>query len=268
MTSQLYGLLITTGLTSVLLFALYWFVIRKQEMGEAPTGKLMTFLEMYYEGFNNLMRGLSGGKLEKTYIYLFTLFNFILLNSLTPWFGLESAATTIMFTLPLAIITFIGAFIIGVGTMGIVKFAKHRYAQNPMEIILQFAPVVSMSVRLFAATFAGAIIGNVPWIIIHGITANSTNGAWGSGITEWAPLMQILVMWVWKIIDTLLSFIQAFVFISLTIIIWSSEVGPSWSRAKRKEIYSGKKTINTNNKETTIEVIVNKNDLSKGEENG
>ncbi len=238
MTSQLYGLLITMGLTVILLFSLWWFVIRKQEMGEAPRSKIMVLLESYYQGFYKLMDGLSGEKLRWSYLYLFGLFNFIMLNSLVDWIGLEPATTTIMFTLPLSIITFIGIFIIGIGTKGLWQFIRHKYVSDPMEIILQFAPVISMSVRLFASTFAGAIICNVPWIIMHGIVYNASSGgsAWGNPIVAWGPAIQIIVFWVWKIVDTLLGTIQAFVFIALTIILWVSDSGPSWSPAKRKEL--------------------------------
>jgi F-type H+-transporting ATPase subunit a len=65
-----------------------------------------------------------------------------------------------MFTLPLALITFIGIYVVGIGTMGFIHFCKHKYS-NPLEIIGQFLPLLSMSIRLFAATLAGAIIGNV-----------------------------------------------------------------------------------------------------------
>ncbi len=230
--TQLLGLVVTTMLTIILIMSIYVFVLRPQKKGAAPRSRLAAFLEMYYEGFIKLLDGLSGGKNRWSYPYLFTLFNFIFINCLVPWIGFESAATSIMFTFPLALVSFIGIYVIGIGTMGFVKFCKHKYS-NPMEIVLQFAPLISMSIRLFAATLAGAIIGNVPWIIIQGITGPA--GVDGNIISTWAPAVQILVMWVWKLADTLLSLIQSFVFMTLTVIFWSMDTGSSWSRKVRAE---------------------------------
>ncbi len=236
--SQLFGLIVTTLLTIILILLIYIFVIRRQKKGESPINRFGVILEAYYTGFNNLLFSLSSGKNKWAYPYLFTLFNFIFINCLTPWFGLESAATSIMFTFPLALITFIMIYIIGIGTMGFIVFLKSKYS-NPMEIVLQFAPLLSMSIRLFAATLAGAIIGNVPWIIVQGVVGKIDENS----ISVWTPAIQALVMWVWKIADTLLSLIQAFVFMTLTVIFWSMETGPSWSRKKRKQLKEEEKKI-------------------------
>lgn len=248
MNSQLIGLLVSTGLTLILLFSLYYFVIKKEKQGEAPTSRIMVFLELYYEVFRKLIRSLSGGQHEWSHLYLFTLFNFIFINSLTPWIGLEATPTSIMFTFPLALLSFIGIFIIGIGTMGFIGFCKHKYS-NPMELVMQFAPLISMSVRLFGATFAGAVIGNVPWIIIAGVSSDAFSGR---DISTWAPTIQIFVMIFWKLADTALSLIQAFVFITLTIIFWCLDTGPSWSAEDRKKIKEAK--ASSDNNETTAEV--------------
>ncbi len=231
--TQVFGLVVTTMLTIILIMSIYIFVLVPQKKGEAPRSRLAAFLEMYYEGFNNLLDGLSGGKNPWAYPYLFTLFNFIFINCLIPWIGFESAATSIMFTFPLALVSFIGIYVIGIGTMGFIQFCRHKYS-NPMELVLQFAPLISMSIRLFAATLAGAIIGNVPWIIVQGITGPAYIE--GNEFATWMPVIQITVMWLWKIADTLLSLIQAFVFMTLTVIFWSMETGPSWSRKERARL--------------------------------
>ncbi|NQX83221.1 MAG: F0F1 ATP synthase subunit A [Mycoplasmataceae bacterium] len=227
--TQLLGLLVSTLLTIILILLIYIFVIRRQNKGQAPINKIIVLLEFYYTAFINLLEGLSNGKNKWSYVYLFTLFNFIFINCLIPWIGFDSAATSIMFTFPLALITFIMIYVIGIGTMGFIKFCKHKYS-NPMEIVLQFAPLLSMSIRLFAATLAGAIIGNVPWIIAQGIIGNEW---YENSIALWFPIFQILFMWIWKIAETFLSLIQAFVFMTLTVIFWSMDTGTTWSRKER-----------------------------------
>ncbi len=230
--TQLLGLMVSTMLTIILIMSIYVFVLVPQKRGAEPRSKFAAGLELYYEGFISMLDGLSGGKNKWSYVYLFTLFNFIFINCLVPWIGFESAATSIMFTFPLALVTFIGIYVIGIGTMGVVQFCRHKYS-NPMELVLQFAPLISMSIRLFAATLAGAIIGNVPWIIVQGITGPAYLP--GNEVATWTPAVQMLVMWVWKILDTLLSLIQAFVFMTLTVIFWSMDTGLSWSKKTRTE---------------------------------
>lgn len=239
-TTQFIGLIVSTMLTIILISSIYVFVILPQERGKAPTNKLACLLEGYYVGFVNILDGLSNGKNKWAYAYFFTLFNFIFINCLMPWIGFESAATSIMFTLPLALVTFIMIYIIGIGTKGVIDFCKHKYA-NPLDILLQFAPLLSMSVRLFASSLAGAVISNIPWIIIQGIMVNDDNPLSGNEFALWMPIIQILVLWVWKILDTGLSLIQAFVFMTLTIIFWGMDTGETWSRKERAKLKKEKK---------------------------
>jgi len=82
--SQLIGLVMTSFFTTLLLLCLHYGVIKKQKMGSAPTNKLMVFLEIYYSGFSNLLTKVMGGKNSWSHPYLFTLFNFIFINSLIP----------------------------------------------------------------------------------------------------------------------------------------------------------------------------------------
>ena len=227
-TAQLGGLIVSTVITIALILVFYFFIIRKYKNGEAPS-KMMVLLEEYYLGFNRMLNSITEGKNTWSFPYLFILFNFILINSLVPWIGFEAAPSTIMFTLPLALITFIGIYVVGIGTMGFWHFVKHKY-KNPLEIFQQFSPLLSMSVRLFAATLAGAIIGNVVWVVVEGMVGPS------SPIAIWFPAIQGTWKWVWMIIDSVLSLIQAYVFVVLTAIFWTMETGPSWSSKKRKKL--------------------------------
>lgn len=258
--SQFLGLVMTTFFTMLLLLTLYFGVIKKQKNGEAPTNKIMVLLEFYFVSFTDLLDNVMMGKNKWSQPYLFTLFNFILFNSLIPWLGFEAAPSTLMFTFPLTLITFIIIYVIGIGTMGLIGFVKHKY-KNPMEIVLQFTPLLSMSVRLFAATLAGAVIGNIIWVIVGGVTSTSSSI---SNITLWFPAIQGSWKWVWSIADTALSALQAFVFIMLTAIFWTMETGDSWSAKERKMIREKKKALiekGNLRKETTVEIYI-------GDENG
>lgn len=240
LTQQFIGLVMSTFLTAILIISLYYGVIKKQTAGKAPTNKIMMLLEIYYTGFSNLLNNVMDGKNKWAQPYLFTLFNFILINSLIPWLGFEAAPSTLMFTFPLTLITFITIYVIGIGTKGLWGFCKHKYS-NPLEIVLQFAPLLSMSVRLFAATLAGAIIGNVVWVIVGGIIGT---GGTGTGLIVYIfPGIQGTWHWAWALVDSALSLLQSFVFIMLTAIFWTMETGQTWSRKERKRLKLEKKEL-------------------------
>ncbi|NOQ50435.1 MAG: hypothetical protein GQ557_02055 [Mycoplasmataceae bacterium] len=240
LTPQFWSIVVTTIFTVVISISLYYFVINKQDPNKEPKG-LMVWLEYYVLGFNRLMDSMTGGKLRPAYAYLFTLMNFIIINELIVWFGWESPATSFLFTFTLGMITFIGIYIIGIGTMGLFHFMRHKYI-NPLELFSQFSPLISISVRLFGATFAGAIIGDIMFIVIDGLL-----GPGHDGFLSVYPAVSGLWDWIYRTIDTMLSLIQAFIFTVLTAVYWTQEHGGSWSpserRQNRKEIKQQKKAL-------------------------
>ena len=146
-----------------------------------------------------------------------------------PWLGFEAAPSSIMFTFPLTLITFIVIYVIGIGTMGLWGFCRHKYS-NPLELILQFSPLLSMSIRLFAATLAGGVIGDATWVMIGGIFGPN------SPVTYWFPALMGSWKWIWSLVDSAESGLQAFVFVMLTAIFWTMDTGPTWSSKERKRL--------------------------------
>ncbi len=244
-TPQFWSIVITTILTVVVSLILYYVVIKKQDPLKEPKG-IMVLIEGYVVGFNKLMESMTGGKLKAAYPYFFTLLNFLIINELIVWFGWESPATSIMFTFTLGMITFIGIYVVGVGTKGLINFCKHKYA-NPIELFSQFSPLISISVRLFGATFAGAVIGDILFIVVQGMLPAGDHFV----LTFW-PVMGGFTSWIWQIMDSGLSLIQAFVFTVLTAVYWSMECGDSWSPKKRRELAKQKKILLDRQKEKRL----------------
>ncbi len=231
--------IIATTIVLVLFSILCYVVIKKQDPTKKPS-KFTTFLIGYVTGFENLMNSITGGKLKMAFPYFFTIFNFILINTLLSIIGFVPAPTTLTFTLTLAMITFIGIYVVGIGTNGLLHFIKHKYA-NPIEILGQIAPLLSLSLRLFGATLATFVIGEIVIIILEGIGQ--------TGIATWYPLVSIPWSWLWTLADSALGIIQAFVFTVLTALYWSLEAGPSWKRSERKKHYESEKKLNKQIKE-------------------
>jgi F-type H+-transporting ATPase subunit a len=62
---------------------------------------------------------MTGGRMPKAYGYFFTVFIFIIIASLFAVLGFEPATTSIMFTFTLAIVSFIGIYVVGISVNGI-----------------------------------------------------------------------------------------------------------------------------------------------------
>ncbi len=230
--NQLISIIVSTILTVILVFTIYYFV-RKQDPNKKP-GIIFTIMESYLLGFENLMISITDNRLKKAYPYFFTLFNFILINTFLSLLGFYPANSSIMFTFTLGLITFIGIYVVGIATHGLIHFAKHKYA-NPLELFAQFAPLLSISIRLFGATLATSIIGELFPIIFEGVGLDN--------LATIYPIISIPYSWVWTFIDLALGVIQAFVFVVLTALYWSLEHGPSWNRKERKEYYKAEKEV-------------------------
>lgn len=232
---QFYSLIFSTLITLVFIIFLYVFVIRKQDSGKEPSF-VVSILESYVIGFEKLFDSITGNRLRKAYPYFFTLFNFIMINSFISLLGFEPTPSSIMFTLTLGLITFIGIYVVGIATHGIIGFIRHKY-YNPLELFGQFAPLLSITLRLFGATLATTILGKIFVIVLEGVLGPE------SFITIYFPIFGIAFNWIWRFIDSFLSIIQAFVFVVLTTLYWSLEHGPSWSAKERKKYKDANKDL-------------------------
>lgn len=221
----------------IVAFSFYIFnKIKKQDPNEPPT-KFVALFEMYVEGFDNLFSSVTGGRLKKVFPYFFALFNFILWTSFISLLGFEPAPSSIAFTFTLGFITFLGIYIIGIGTYGFFRYFRNKY-KNPAEIVSQFSPLLSISLRLFGATVATAVIGDIFVIILANLFPDSI-------AAEVYPVVSVFWSWVWTFIDSFLTIVQAFVFTILTAIYWSSHEnhGPSWKRSERQKHFKAEKEL-------------------------
>ncbi|CRX37258.1 / atpB / F-ATPase subunit 6 /:128456 Forward [Candidatus Hepatoplasma crinochetorum] len=228
----------TLIVTLIITIIVVWYIYRqvKKFDPEKPATGIVLFTQNYVNGFNNLFDSITGNRLRKAYPYFFTLFNFILVANLLSLINLLPAATSLAFTFTLGIITFIGIYVVGVCTNGLIHFIRHKYA-NPIEILGQFSPLLSISIRLFGATIAGYVIEEIVVIMVGGLTDNNERAML---FTELGISPGI---WVWEIIDSGLTIIQAFVFAVLTCLYWSLDHGPSWNKDERKKHFKAEKEL-------------------------
>ncbi len=210
----------------ILVFALLirYVVLRKSSPEKTP-GKIQTIMETFVVGFDNLIDGITGKRLKKAYPYFFSLLIFLLFGIFITFFGFESPAISIFFTFTLGTITFIGIYVVGITSKGLIGFAKEKYA-NPLEIFQQFAPLLSISIRLFGSTFGFTIILMILPIIFDSFNADV--------IVTWWPLISAPWNWIMGSVDIFLSLIQAYVFTLLTATYWSMELSSEEHEMKKK----------------------------------
>ncbi len=147
-------------------------------------GRVQNVLESGIEALIGLMDQVLGNrkKSEKYFPLVATIFVFVLFSNwlgLLPGIGsivfrvgeeavpfLRSPSTDLNFTLALAIISVLATNIIGIGTIGAVKHAKKflnfssplGFFVGILELLSEFARIVSFSFRLFGNIFAGEVL--------------------------------------------------------------------------------------------------------------
>ncbi|MBI3335322.1 MAG: F0F1 ATP synthase subunit A [Candidatus Portnoybacteria bacterium] len=193
---QIFGFPITNTLLMswiAMLVIGVFFLFGVKRLNKVPTG-VQNFLEALYEGFLSFMDLVTGKRAhsEKFFPLVFTFFIFILTSN---WLGIlpglgsigfyelhEGAQTFVPFarsansdlnmTLALAVVSVVATHFYGAKTLGSLKHSsKYISLKGPiqffvgiLELVSEFAKILSFSFRLFGNIFAGEVL-----LIIMGI---------------------------------------------------------------------------------------------------
>lgn len=183
---SIYGFPMTNGLFLTLVVSLilicFSFVLNKKI--KLVPGKLQSAVEMGTEGLLNLMESTLGSakKAELYFPLIATIFIFILCSNLLgifPGVGslwiehgakevplFRSPAADLNFTLAFAVISVIMTNILGMIAVGSFKhIGKYINFSNPinffigiLELVSEFAKIISLTFRLFGNVFAGEVL--------------------------------------------------------------------------------------------------------------
>lgn len=210
---QVFTLILITLILIVISVVIY-LKVKKQAINESPKG-LLLFAEQYVMGVNALYYDATEGKIEKPAPYIFTLLTFLVLGNLTAVLGLEPPATSYSVTLTIGAISWIGIYVVGIMFQKLQFFKK--FLHNPVELIGQFAPLISISFRLFGNLIGGSVI----MYLIYSLTGF----IWGHipVIGEFNLLGAFIAPVFHAYFDIFDGLIQAFVFTLLTMIYWTLE---------------------------------------------
>lgn len=240
---QLVTLIYVTILLTIISIVVY-FKVKKIKPDEVPNG--IAFLAEQYVGlFNNEFKSISEGKIDRVGPYIFTLFTFLAVGNTAGLLSLEPAATSYSVPLTLGIISWLGIYIFGIIYQ---RFSFFKRYLNPIDLIGQFSPLISISFRIFGNIIGGSII----MFMIYWFTG------W---IWNFIPIIgkvnllgMIIAPWLHMYFDIFDGLIQAYVFALLTGIYWSQEVAEGIPTNKKKKIKNKKNNIDIINIETNLEI--------------
>lgn len=229
---QLITLIYVTIVLTVLSIVVY-FKVKKVQPDEVPSG--IAFVAEQYVGlFDNEFKGISEGKIDRVGPYLFTLFSFLLVGNTAGLLSLEPAVTSYSVSLTLGLISWIGIYVFGIIYQKLAFFKKYI---NPIELIGQFSPLISISFRIFGNILGGTII----MYMIYWITTY----VWSliPVIGQINLLGMIVAPWFHLYFDIFGAVIQAYVFSLLTGIYWAQEVGTGLEMREQKQQKMNKEMI-------------------------
>jgi len=212
-----------------LLFAIYYHKIKRYNSVKTPHGYLFV-ISLYVMFIRNFTIQILGKENEKYTPFFLYLFSYILLSNTISVFGFINPTSSLSVTIMLGLVTFLGIFVIGIQYQKLSFLKKYTFnitrkngksipvMINPINVAGQFAPLISISFRLWGNIFAGSLI--VTMVLLS--TQNLTNSM--------APYNMFNILGVFVLIplhlyfDLLSGFIQTFVFVLLTLVYWKMEM--------------------------------------------
>lgn len=187
--------------------------IKKADPSKPPKG-IVNVVELLVETLDRTVLGTMGSKHGYKYFnYVGSLFTLIFVCNMSGLFGLRPPTADFGVTFPLALITW---FMIEYNGIKYQKWGKLKslfepiFLFFPMNVVGEMATPVSMSLRLFGNMFSGTII----MALIYGLVRVGS--------------MSLAIVWpaaLHAYLDVFAGAIQAYVFIMLTMVFITNEIG-------------------------------------------
>ncbi|QGS51500.1 F0F1 ATP synthase subunit A [Spiroplasma tabanidicola] len=167
-TPQLFSIFLTM-IVICSLCIVYNVKIRNLKDGEELSGFLV-LTETFIGMMENIVVTTMGKKFRHLTPFAMYIFLYILVSSIISLLGFEPLSSSYTVTLSMAIVSFFGIYYYGLRYQKFMFFMK--FALNPIEVITQFVPILSLSFRLFGNILAGATI--------LGLLYGAFTNLWGS----------------------------------------------------------------------------------------
>lgn len=211
--------LVTIFVTTVFIVTIaliYNHKVKKMKADDDPRG-IVLVVELIIKYIEKIVIDVLGVKYKNLTIYLMYLILYILIGNWLSIIGLESQSGNYTVTLSLALVTFIGIYYVGIKFQKILFFKKYL---NPLEWFTQFAPLISLSFRLFGNIIGGSIILTLLYSV--------TGMIWGKipVIGQVNFLIGGIAPFLHMYFDLFTGSIQALIFGVLTMVYWKLQMEP------------------------------------------
>lgn len=161
---QLVTMLLTV-LIILITSTVYRFKVAKLKPNSVPGG-IVLLGEMFISWTEDLVVEIMGSRFRKFTPYIMYLFLYIGLGVIIGLLGFEATLTSYTVCFCLGLVTFSGIYVVGIFFQRW-RFLK-RYLQNPLDILTQIAPLISITFRIFGNLTSGTII----LALIYGMFTN------------------------------------------------------------------------------------------------
>jgi F-type H+-transporting ATPase subunit a len=186
------------------------------EEGTKPKG-LVVLAIAYVEAMLSITVPVMGKKRGRAMAaYVGTIFMYILLSNWAGLFGIKNPTANFSVTLALALITWMGIQYTKIRENGVKGYVMGFFEPFPFFVIpnifSMFAPLISLSLRMFGNVLSGTIIMSMFYSFTSWLSGNIplVGGFDFMGV--------VLAPWLHLYFDIFSGFLQAFLFISLTTI--------------------------------------------------
>lgn len=223
---QLVTLVITTLLMIVISY-IYYYKVKRMKADEDPRG-IVLIVELIIKAVEKIVVDVMGIKYKYLTVYLMYLMGYILIGNWLSIIGLESPSSMYTVTFAMALVTFVGIYVVGIRFQKLLFFKK--FLVNPLELITQFAPLISLSFRLFGNILGGSII--------LGMLYSVTGTIWGKIpiIGQMNLLIGVMAPFLHIYFDLFAGSIQALIFGTLTIVYWKLSMDGEGGHSKNELI--------------------------------
>lgn len=211
---QLVTIFITTIFIVVVSY-IYYYKVKRMKADEEPRG-IVLVVELIIKSVEKIVVDVLGAKYKNLTIYLLYVMGYILIGNWLSIIGFESQSSMYTVTLSMAMVTFIGIYFVGIKFQKLLFFKK--FVVNPLELITQFAPLISLSFRLFGNILGGSII----LTMLYGVTGT----VWGEIpiIGQMNLLIGVMGPFLHIYFDLFAGSIQALIFGTLTLVYWKLQM--------------------------------------------
>ncbi|ADC31465.1 ATP synthase F0 a chain [Mycoplasmoides gallisepticum str. F] len=228
-----------------ILTAVYYTKLKKLKPTEPPTGYVLV-VQLLILQFENLTVDLLGEKNRRLSLLFIIIFVYILISNLMSMVGGIAAPTSSStVTFSLGLMSFFGTFIMGVKYQKlayfrdffvIIKIKKKTIPLmiNPLNVIGYFAPLLSISLRLWGNVLAGSIFIALLYSLFRTFFTLGSPSSFSVGLVFGTLAGGLVIPAFHVYFDILVSAIQAFVFVSLMLTYWSQPIKAAENAAEEK----------------------------------